>query len=71
MKSGKRRWIDLKNPLPIYIVYFTAFSEPDGSLDFRPDLYGRDALLENAMRSYVSAWTPPDTTVVPPVATGP
>jgi murein L,D-transpeptidase YcbB/YkuD len=71
VKSGKRRWIDLKNPMPIYIVHFTAFSEPDGSLDFRPDLYGRDALLENAMRSYVSAWTPPDTTAVPPVATGP
>jgi murein L,D-transpeptidase YcbB/YkuD len=71
VKSGKRRWIDLKNPLPIYIVYFTAFAERDGALNFRPDIYGRDALLENAMRAYASPWTPPDTTAVAPVAIGP
>ncbi|MGE0354891.1 MAG: murein L,D-transpeptidase [Gemmatimonadales bacterium] len=32
----------LKNPVPIYIVYLTAFVE-DGVVQFRKDLYGHDA----------------------------
>jgi murein L,D-transpeptidase YcbB/YkuD len=33
--------VTLEQPLPVYIVYFTAFVR-DGSLNFRRDPYGRD-----------------------------
>jgi len=30
-------------PVPVFVVYETAFAEFDGQLQFRPDVYGRDA----------------------------
>ena len=32
----------LTRPLPVYFAYITAWAEPDGSIQFRPDIYGRD-----------------------------
>jgi len=37
--------VDLDQPIPVYIVYFTAAPE-GGRLAVRPDIYGRDAPLE-------------------------
>ena len=64
VKSGKRRWMDLKRPLPIYLVYFTTFVDRHGLANFRPDVYGRDQILLQALREYPSPWTPPDTSAV-------
>lgn len=36
--------VDLPQPVPVYITYFTLFPGPDG-LEQRPDVYGRDAPL--------------------------
>jgi murein L,D-transpeptidase YcbB/YkuD len=33
---------DLPEPVPLFVVYETAFADADGSLQFRPDVYGRD-----------------------------
>jgi murein L,D-transpeptidase YcbB/YkuD len=33
----------LPTPVPVYVVYQTAFVDTDGKLQFRPDFYGRDA----------------------------
>jgi murein L,D-transpeptidase YcbB/YkuD len=33
----------LPAPLPVFIVYQTAYVEPDGSIQFRGDPYERDA----------------------------
>lgn len=40
------RWITLDRPVPIYILYFTAWAREDGTLRFHPDIYDRDAALE-------------------------
>src|SRR5437764_5730418 len=34
---------ELPQPEPVFVVYETAFADVDGSLQFRPDVYGRDA----------------------------
>ncbi len=33
----------LAQPMPVFVVYETAFADADGRLQFRPDVYGRDA----------------------------
>jgi L,D-transpeptidase YcbB len=42
--------IPLRRPLPIHILYWTAWVEPDGAVHFRPDVYERDAALDEALR---------------------
>ncbi|QEC51551.1 murein L,D-transpeptidase YcbB/YkuD [Anseongella ginsenosidimutans] len=45
MKSGKEKYVTLKEPVMVYIGYFTAWVDSKGHLNFRPDVYGHDAKL--------------------------
>ena len=47
--SGESRTERLKNPLPVYIFYWTAFVDKEGRINFREDLYGNDELLMKAL----------------------
>lgn len=47
--SGVETSIALRNPIPVYIVYLTAWVGEDGEVHFRPDLYGRDAQIAALM----------------------
>ncbi len=40
--SGQNHELDLKDPIPTYIMYFTTDVRPDGSVVFYPDVYGID-----------------------------
>ncbi|HXT71471.1 MAG TPA: L,D-transpeptidase family protein [Vicinamibacterales bacterium] len=42
MHSGQERGVKLRQPVPVHIVYFTAWAEPDGSVALLKDVYGRD-----------------------------
>src|SRR6202034_4330411 len=44
--------IDLKfpTPIPVNITYQTAFVDNDGNLQFRKDVYGRDAIMLSLLR---------------------
>ena len=45
-KDGTRtRNVALPRPIPVYIVYLTSWVTPTGEVNFRPDVYGRDAGL--------------------------
>ncbi len=44
IKSGERKDARLKKPVPLYWVYITAWSKPDGVVQFREDIYNRDGL---------------------------
>ncbi|HEX5151880.1 MAG TPA: L,D-transpeptidase family protein [Parafilimonas sp.] len=52
MHAGKEQYVTLKKTIPVYIGYFTAFMSSDGQLNFRTDVYKRDAsLLEMLMQN--------------------
>jgi murein L,D-transpeptidase YcbB/YkuD len=36
---------DLPKPMPVFVVYETAFVDVDDKLQFRADVYGRDAAI--------------------------
>ncbi len=42
----------LKQPMPIYLIYLTAFIDDDGGVEFRDDLYGRDQRLAAALAAH-------------------
>jgi len=49
VKSGQRKVVKLEEPIPIHILYRTAFVEPStNTLNFYEDVYGRDKILANA-----------------------
>lgn len=37
-------------PVPVFVVYQTAFADADGTLQFRPDFYNRDAEIWQALQ---------------------
>ena len=43
--SGKRRIVKLKQKVPVYVTYITAWVNKDGSANFRRDIYRRDETL--------------------------
>ena len=48
--KGQTQSIRLRNPIPIYFFYFTAWVDKDGTLNFRNDIYERDEPLRRALR---------------------
>jgi len=45
MNSSTEQWVTLKQSLPVYITYFTAWVGKDGLLHFADDIYGHDKRL--------------------------
>ena len=56
LDAGETQRIPLSRPLPVYILYWTAFVEPDGSVQFREDVYGRDRRLAAALAGGEGEW---------------
>jgi len=48
--SDENRTIMIPKPIPVYIIYCTAWAHLDGSVYYLKDIYDRDGILENAMR---------------------
>jgi L,D-transpeptidase YcbB len=49
IKSEKRTVVKLHKPIPVHLVYKTAWVDKNGLLHFSKDLYGRDRKLSNAL----------------------
>lgn len=47
--EGDTKRVPLAHDIPVYLLYWTAFTDPDGALEFRDDIYGRDARLDAAL----------------------
>ncbi len=50
LDSKVNRHIALTRPMPVHIVYFTAWTDGEGRTVFRNDPYGRDGALLDALR---------------------
>jgi hypothetical protein len=56
-RTGEQTVVPLKTPIPLYISYVTAFLGPDGLMQYRRDVYGRDKnLLDALARRGQGAW---------------
>ncbi|KAF2516064.1 L,D-transpeptidase family protein [Flavobacterium foetidum] len=51
MSGEKETTCMLKNKIPVYIGYFTAWVQENGEINFFPDVYGRDDSLDKLLYS--------------------
>jgi murein L,D-transpeptidase YcbB/YkuD len=51
MHGGQEKSVKLREPLPVYLGYFTARVSADGILQFRDDIYGIDARQQTLLTS--------------------
>lgn len=49
LDTRRQERIVLKEPVPIHLEYRTAFSNPRGQMQYRRDMYGRDAAIFQAL----------------------
>ena len=47
--AGATQRVPLTRSLPVYLLYWTAFVDPDGAVEFRDDIYARDLRLATAL----------------------
>ncbi len=49
MNQTKEKGVKIKDPVPVFIIYYTAWVDNDGQLNFRDDVYQHDSELVNKM----------------------
>ena len=49
MNSGNEQYVKLKDPVPVFITYYTAWVDENGRLNFRDDIYGHDKNIAEKM----------------------
>jgi murein L,D-transpeptidase YcbB/YkuD len=49
--GGVERTVRLTHPLPVHLLYWTAWSDEDGTLHFRNDIYQRDQAVWRALQA--------------------
>jgi murein L,D-transpeptidase YcbB/YkuD len=51
MNAEKEQYVKLKEPVEVFITYYTAWVDENGKLNFRDDIYGHDAKIKKKMFS--------------------
>lgn len=50
LEQGEERTIQLPEPIPVHLLYWTVFVDSNGKPQFRPDIYNRDKRLNDSLR---------------------
>jgi len=53
--TGKNGSVRLKQTIPVYIAYFTAWADKQGTVNYYNDIYGRDRRLDRALNQIAIA----------------
>jgi murein L,D-transpeptidase YcbB/YkuD len=48
--AGETKKLTIERSIPVYVLYWTAFVNNDGAVEFRPDVYERDSALLAALK---------------------
>lgn len=64
--QGSRQVVHVPRPIPVHLHYMTAWVDPDGTLQFREDIYKRDKKLDRALRNRPPYPLPPLTALRQP-----
>jgi murein L,D-transpeptidase YcbB/YkuD len=51
LELGKTRNVFLQEPIPVFLLYWTAWVDADGHVNFRHDLYDRDTPVQKGLAS--------------------
>lgn len=54
MHAGTEQFVKLKQPVPVFITYYTAWVDDNGLLNFRDDIYGHD--VEVGKRMFIDGY---------------
>jgi len=60
IRRGKRERINLPRPISVYILYLTCWVDGNGLLQFRPDYYGYDTMMQEALEKLTPSTIPPE-----------
>jgi L,D-transpeptidase YcbB len=61
LAAGTEKWIKLDRPLPVYLLYFTAWAREDGTVRFHHDVYGRSGAMDGQVGEMVTQNAAPPT----------
>jgi len=50
-ESSEDAWVKVPHPIPVHILYWTAWVDPQRGVQFRQDLYGIDDVLDRALEA--------------------
>ncbi len=53
--TGQTQRVPLRQDIPVYVLYWTAFVDADDTVEFRDDVYGRDQRLAEALAAEAAA----------------
>lgn len=53
IETRKEQTVRLTTAMPVHLLYWTAWADETGNIQFREDIYGRDKLLDQALQSHV------------------
>lgn len=62
--EGSTKRIPMENDIQVVILYWTAYVDDDGAMQFRDDLYGRDARLAEALQNQKKSIAGPQASAV-------
>jgi murein L,D-transpeptidase YcbB/YkuD len=51
LETGQEQTVRLPTPIPVHVLYWTAWVDPSGTVQFRNDIYGRDRRVLEALHS--------------------